>query len=67
MYYEATICGGEVGALDPEEILDIQFVSADQVRQRLKYRAWIIPLETWMRDHQTAYHYFDVVAEGFEI
>ncbi len=67
VYYEATIHGGVVGALDSEEISAIQFVPVNQARDLMKYRAWIIPLEAWLRDRRTAYHYFNLEAEGFEI
>ncbi len=67
VYYEAAICGGTIGALDSEEISDIQFVPAAHARNLMKYRAWIIPLESWLQNRRTAYHYFDLDVEGFEI
>jgi len=67
VYYEARIRGGVMEASDPKEISEIRFVHADQVRDLMRYRAWIVPLETWLRDRETSYHWFDLDAEGFEI
>lgn len=67
VYYEAKIQGGIMCASDPQEISELQFVPIDQVQKYMRFRAWILPLKTWLRDRKMAYHHFDLDQEGFEV
>jgi hypothetical protein len=41
---------------DPDEdVIDSKFIPIDKLRNYLKFRPWIIPLENWLKDSDLKY------------
>ncbi|QGQ96588.1 NUDIX hydrolase [Paenibacillus psychroresistens] len=66
VYYSGNILS-KTNNIDPDDVIEIKFVPIIEVREYIKFRAWIIPLEYWLEQKKLRYHSFDLDVEGFEI
>ncbi|MCR8630206.1 NUDIX hydrolase [Paenibacillus radicis (ex Xue et al. 2023)] len=68
VYYAGSLHSeqNEVEEPDPD-ILEMQFVNRRDLRNFIKFRPWVIPLEMWIQNRELKYHSFDLDVEGFYI
>jgi ADP-ribose pyrophosphatase YjhB (NUDIX family) len=53
---------------DPDDdVIEVRFVRFNEVREYIKFRPWILPLENWLNEKVLRYYSFDLDIEGFEI
>lgn len=66
VYYFGKIVGDSDMPIDPE-IESVKFIATERLREYIKFRPWIIPLERWLEERTIGYYSFDLDEEGFEI
>ncbi len=53
---------------DPDlDIFEVKFVPLIELRNYIKFRPWIIPLENWCEERVLRYYCFDLDKEGFDL
>jgi ADP-ribose pyrophosphatase YjhB (NUDIX family) len=65
VYYSGTIIS-KAEPPDGNEIFEIKFVPINELRNFLKARPQIIPLEVWIKEKVISYYNFNLDEEGFE-
>ncbi|SFM29645.1 ADP-ribose pyrophosphatase YjhB, NUDIX family [Paenibacillus sp. 1_12] len=68
VYYAGSL-PSELNAIDDpdQDVIEMQFVNIRDLRDFIKFRPWIIPLENWIQNRALKYHSFDLDVEGFYI
>lgn len=67
VYYSGEIIS-KMDTQDPDQdVIEIKFIPSDKIREFLKFRPWVIPLENWLKERDLKYYCFDLDKEGFEI
>lgn len=66
VYFEAEIIDGSIDSRDPD-IEEVKFVSVEELRSYLDHRPWLVPLQDWLNNGRTAYHYFDLDSEDSSV
>ncbi|SEC76324.1 NUDIX hydrolase [Paenibacillus sp. GP183] len=68
VYYSGELISNFAETEDPDQdISEVKFVEIKNLRNMIKFRPWILPLECWIKDRKLNYHSFDLDFEGFEI
>ncbi|MFD0711759.1 NUDIX domain-containing protein [Paenibacillus sp. GCM10027626] len=68
VYYAGSLQSEQNEISDPDQdVIEVQFVNIRDLRNFIKYRPWIIPLENWIQNRKLKYHSFDLDVEGFYI
>ncbi|WLD92878.1 NUDIX hydrolase [Alkalihalobacillus sp. AL-G] len=53
---------------DPDQdVIETKFIPINKIREYLKFRPWVIPLENWLKDSNLKYYCFDLEKDGFEV
>lgn len=61
VYYEAKVVGGEIDICDPdEEIEAVRYIHIDELRSHLTFIPRLLPLEAWLQNRTTGYHFYDL-------
>ncbi|MBO9606584.1 MAG: NUDIX hydrolase, partial [Paenibacillaceae bacterium] len=62
VYYEGTLSSGQLEDFDDpdEDVIEVQFVNVNDLRQYIKFRPWVIPLEKWIENRKLTYYSFDL-------
>ncbi|WP_052345905.1 NUDIX domain-containing protein [Paucisalibacillus sp. EB02] len=50
-----------------EEIVDVRFVTVEEIRDYISFRPWVIPLENWFKDRRLVYYCFDLDKVSVEV
>lgn len=67
IYYSGEILS-KADIQDPDvDVIEINFIPIDKIRNYLKFRPWVIPLENWLNANKLKYYCFDLDKEGFEV
>lgn len=68
VYYAGSLTSEQNEIEDPDQdVLEIKSVNIRDLRNFIKFRPWIIPLESWIQNRELKYHSFDLDADGFYI
>jgi ADP-ribose pyrophosphatase YjhB (NUDIX family) len=68
VYYSGKLISDKEEIEDPDlDVTEIRFVDRKDLRSLIKFRPWVLPLDSWIEDKQLQYHTFDLDVEGFEI
>lgn len=65
VYYEAGLARGAPHGLKSKDpsIEDVRPVAVAEVRQYMRFRPWLVPLEGWLAERRTRYDFFDLDRE----
>ncbi|WEG12840.1 NUDIX hydrolase [Pullulanibacillus sp. KACC 23026] len=68
VYYEVSLSDlGDLKNNDPDDVVEVKFVRFNEVKEYIKFRPWIVPLENWLNEKVLRYYSFDLDVEGFDI
>jgi ADP-ribose pyrophosphatase YjhB (NUDIX family) len=68
VYYAGNYKSDSIRVNDPDEdIREVRFIPFNELKNYLKFRPWIVPLEDWIAERIMKYYYFNLDEEGFEV
>ncbi|MCS7464944.1 NUDIX domain-containing protein [Paenibacillus doosanensis] len=68
VYYSGSLQSEQGEMKDPDlDVIEVRFVNVRDLRNFIKFRPWLIPLEKWIQNRELKYHSFDSAVEGFYI
>lgn len=67
VYYHASVSEpiSPLRSVDPD-VEDVRFVPTAELRRYVSFRPWLVPLEQWLAERATRYHFFDLDREPAE-
>ncbi|WP_010099073.1 NUDIX hydrolase [Ornithinibacillus scapharcae] len=66
VYYTGDIIGQTHQELD-QEIVAVEFIPIQRLREYITFHPWILSLERWLEKRELGYHFYDLDEIGYRI